>query len=435
MSDLPGVLVVDDDESFRSLLADRLARKGHPVAAAGNGAQALELLDGMEVAILDLIMPGMDGMSLLRKIRSARPDVAIVMLTGHGTIDTAVEAMKLGAFDYLQKPCSLAEVELKIAQALEHRRLKNENVQLKAALLHEQAYQGIVGRSRAMQAVVDLIGKVKESHSPVLIEGESGTGKELVARALHFDSQRREMPFVAVNCATLQEQLLESELFGHRAGSYTGATQDKRGLLEIADRGTLFVDEIAETHPSVQAKLLRVLETGEFRAVGDVREKKVSVRLVAATNKDLREQVAKGKFREDLFYRLNVVLIRLPPLRQRGEDLELLARHYLLRRGRTVSDAALATLMAYDWPGNVRELFNTLERAVLFNQSGRIDQIALPSSTGAPAPKDGTLEEVEIAHIKRVLESVQWNVSRAAEILGTSRRNLHRKINQYNLKK
>jgi two-component system response regulator AtoC len=292
-----------------------------------------------------------------------------------------------------------------------------------------------VGQSPPMRKVVELIGKVKDHANAVLVEGESGTGKELVARALHFDSVRRDKPFVAVNCATLQEALLESELFGHKAGAYTGAIDDKKGLLEVADQGTLFIDEIAEAHPNVQAKLLRVLETGEFRAVGDVKEKRVKVRFIAATNKTLREEVAKGKFREDLYYRLNVVNLRLPPLRERGEDVLLLARHYLLRRGRTLGDAAAATLLAYRWPGNVRELFNVLERALLFDPSGRIDQISIPtSSEGGGAPKDGTLEEVELTHIKRVLESVAWNVSRAAEILGTSRRNLHRKIRQHGLK-
>ncbi len=436
MSDRPGVLVVDDDESFRTLVVERLARTGHRVAGAAGGEQALALLDGMEVALIDLIMPGMDGLALLQKIRAAAPDVAVIILTGHGTIDSAVEAMKSGASDYLQKPCSLAEVEVRIANALDRRHLARENVQLKAALQHDRAYQGLVGRSRGMLEVIDLIGKVKESASPVLIEGESGTGKELVARALHFDSARREMPFVAVNCATLQEQLLESELFGHKAGAYTGAVADKRGLLEIADRGTLFVDEIAETHPNVQAKLLRVLESGEFRAVGDVKEKRVTVRLVAATNKDLRAEVGRGRFREDLFYRLNVVSLRLPPLRERKEDIPLLARHYVMTRGRTVSDAAVAALLAYDWPGNVRELFNALERAILLGGSGRVESVTIPAAASSAAPpRDGTLEEVELAHIKRILESVQWNVSRAAEILGTSRRNLHRKINQHNLKK
>jgi DNA-binding NtrC family response regulator len=434
--DKPGVLVVDDDESFRQIVADRLARTGHQVVAASSGPQALALLDGVDVALVDLLMPGMDGLTLLRRIREARPDVAVVILTGHGTVETAVEAMKAGAADYLQKPCSLAEVELRVAQAVERRRLERENVQLRAALRHERGAAEIVGTSPGMRRVVELIRKVKDSGSPVLIQGESGTGKELVARALHFDSVRRDFPFVAVNCATLQENLLESELFGHRAGAFTGATADKRGLLEIADRGTLFVDEIAETHPNVQAKLLRVLETGEFRPVGDVRERKADVRLVAATNKDLRAEVARGRFREDLFYRLDVVTIPIPPLRERKEDIPLLARHYLLRRGRTISDAAVAALLAYDWPGNVRELFNVLERAVLFDPSGRLESVEVPSPAAAvPAPRGGTLEEIEIAHIRRVLESVQWNVSRAAEILGMSRRSLHRKINQYNLRR
>jgi DNA-binding NtrC family response regulator len=434
MNDKAAVLVVDDDESFRTLVADRLSRTGHRVAAAADGPAALLLLDGVEVALVDLLMPGMDGLELLRKIREARPEVAVVMLTGHGTIDNAVAAMKSGAADYLQKPCSLAEVEARVAQAAGRARLERSNENLRAAIRHENPYQGIVGQSAAIGEVVGLIGKVKDSRSPVLVEGESGTGKELVARALHFDSARKDMPFVAVNCATLQETLLESELFGHKAGAYTGALADKRGLLEIADRGTLFVDEIAETHPSVQAKLLRVLETGEFRAVGDVRERKVEVRLVAATNKDLREMCAKGKFREDLYYRLNVVAIRIPPLRERREDIPLLARHYLLRRGRTLGERAVATLAGHDWPGNVRELFNVLERTLLFTSSGRIDEVAIPSAAGAPAPRDGTLEEIELAHIKRVLESVSWNVSRASDILGTSRRNLHRKIKLYNLR-
>jgi DNA-binding NtrC family response regulator len=435
MSERPAVLVVDDDESFRSLVADRLARTGHRVASAPDGPRALELLDGVDVALIDLLMPGMDGLELLKRIRAARPDVGVVLLTGHGTVDSAVEAMKSGASDYLQKPCSLAEVEARIEKAAERRRLSRENEQLKASIRRDNPYQGIVGQSPGMLKVVELIGKVKDHANAVLVEGESGTGKELVARALHFDSVRREKPFVAVNCATLQEALLESELFGHKAGAYTGAIDDKKGLLEVAHEGTLFIDEIAEAHPNVQAKLLRVLETGEFRAVGDVKEKKVHVRFVAATNKNLREEVAKGRFREDLFYRLNVVSIRIPPLRERGEDAALLARHYLLRRGRTLGDKAAATLMAYAWPGNVRELFNVLERALLFDPSGRIDQVAIPSAPGdAAAPKDGTLEEVELAHIKRVLESVAWNVSRGAEILGTSRRNLHRKIKQHGLK-
>ncbi len=435
MSERPAVLVVDDDDSFRSLVCDRLARTGHRVASAAEGKSALGLLDGIDVALVDLLMPGMDGLELLKRIRALRPDVAVVLLTGHGTVDSAVEAMKSGAFDYLQKPCSLAEVEARIGQAAERRRLARENVQLKETIRRENPYQGIVGASAGMLRVLDLVGKVKDHPTAVLVEGESGTGKELVARALHFDSVRRDQPFVAVNCATLQETLLESELFGHKAGAYTGAVDDKKGLMEVADRGTLFIDEIAEAHPNVQAKLLRVLETGEFRAVGDVKEKRVSVRFVAATNKTLREEVAKGKFREDLYYRLNVVSIRLPPLRERGEDVALLARHYLLRRGRTLGDAAAATLMAYAWPGNVRELFNVLERTLLFDSSGRIDQVAIPAAAGAvAAPKDGTLEEVELAHIKNVLESVGWNVSRAAEILGTSRRNLHRKIKQHGLK-
>jgi DNA-binding NtrC family response regulator len=429
MSERASVLVVDDDETFRNLVADRLARTGHRVAAAPDGARALELCGAAEVALVDLRMPGMDGLELLARLRERRPDLEVILLTGHGTIESAVAAMKGGAADYLQKPCTLAEVEHRIGLAWEKSRLRRENRQLREALQRENPYQGIVGRSPAMLEILELIRRVKDSASAVLVEGESGTGKELVARALHFDSVRRDAPFVALNCANLQETILESELFGHKAGAYTGAVQDKRGLLETADRGTLLVDEIAEAHPNVQAKLLRVLETGEFRAVGDVRERRVSVRLVAATNKDLRKEVAAGRFREDLYYRLNVVQLRLPPLRERGDDAVLLARHYLLRRGRQLSDRAAAAILAHAWPGNVRELFNCLERSALFDPAPVLDAVQIPRPTGA-VPKDGTLGEVELAHIQKVLDSVQWNVSRAAEILGTSRRNLHRKIKE-----
>jgi transcriptional regulator with PAS, ATPase and Fis domain len=287
--------------------------------------------------------------------------------------------------------------------------------------------------------VLDLVARVRDTDSPVLVEGESGTGKELVARSLHFDSARREMPFVAVNCATLQESLLESELFGHKAGAYTGATQDKPGLFEIADRGTLFIDEIAEAATGVQAKLLRVLETGEFRAVGDVREKKAKVRVVAATNRVLRELAEEGKFRKDLYFRLNVVSIRIPPLRERKEDLKLLVEHFLMRsptarvKGVRLSDRAMAGAMAYDWPGNVRELFNCLERATLLANGRVIDDLGLGTVAASTAPA-GSLEQVELEHIQRVLNAAGGNVSKAAEMLGVSRRNLHRKINQFNLK-
>jgi two-component system response regulator AtoC len=434
MSERPSVLVVDDDDSFRTLVRERLLRTGHRVAEAPDGSTALERCGEADVALVDLKMPGMDGLTLLRRLQERRPDLAVILFTGHGTVESAVEAMKSGAADYLQKPCSLAEVEHRIAQVSEKGRLLRENRQLREALQRENPYQGIVGRSPAMLEILDLVRKVKDGAAPVLVEGESGTGKELVARALHFDSVRKDRPFVALNCATLQEQLLESELFGHRAGAYTGAVQDKRGLLEVADGGTLFVDEIAEAHPNVQAKLLRVLETGEFRAVGDVRERRVSVRLVAATNKSLREEVVRGRFREDLFYRLNVVTLRLPPLRDRGDDVALLARHYLARRGRRLSDVALAGLLAWRWPGNVRELFNTLERALIFDPSPELGPIPIPGMQGEAAPRDGTLEEVELAHIRKVLDGTGWNVSRAAELLGMSRRNLHRKISQHRLK-
>jgi len=435
------ILVVDDDDAFRGIVTDRFVRKGHRVMAAKDGPSALAQLNGrdIDVAVLDLRMPGMDGLDLLLKVKQRAPAAVVLILTGHGTVETAVEAMRRGAADFLQKPCSLAEIELKIEKAREGSLLARENRQLKAAMAIGAASSAIVGKSRAIQAVLDLIAKVRDTESPVLVEGESGTGKELVARALHFDGSRREMPFVAVNCATLQETLLESELFGHKVGAYTGATTDKPGLFEIADRGTLFIDEIAEAAPGVQAKLLRVLETGEFRAVGDVKEKRVKVRVVAATNRVLRELAEEGTFRKDLFFRLNVVSIRVPPLRERREDLGPLVDHFLMRsaaarvKGVRLSDRAMAAAMAYDWPGNVRELFNCLERATLLVNGRVIDDLGLGTVTASPAPA-GSLEQVELDHIQRVLTAADGNISKAAEMLGVSRRNLHRKINQYKLK-
>ncbi len=441
MTEALTILVVDDDDAFRGIVTDRFVRKGHRVMAAKDGPSALAQLNGrdIDVAVLDLRMPGMDGLDLLLKVKQRAPAAVVLILTGHGTVETAVEAMRRGAADFLQKPCSLAEIELKIEKAREGSLLARENRQLKAAMAIGAASSAIVGKSRAIQAVLDLIAKVRDTESPVLVEGESGTGKELVARALHFDGSRREMPFVAVNCATLQETLLESELFGHKVGAYTGATTDKPGLFEIADRGTLFIDEIAEAAPGVQAKLLRVLETGEFRAVGDVKEKRVKVRVVAATNRVLRELAEEGTFRKDLFFRLNVVSIRVPPLRERREDLGPLVDHFLMRsaaarvKGVRLSDRAMAAAMAYDWPGNVRELFNCLERATLLVNGRVIDDLGLGTVTASPAPA-GSLEQVELDHIQRVLTAADGNISKAAEMLGVSRRNLHRKINQYKLK-
>ena len=288
--------------------------------------------------------------------------------------------------------------------------------------------------SSKMQPIRDLVAKVAGTNTTVLVRGESGVGKEVVARAIHKASPRAQKQFLKVNCAALPGELLESELFGHEKGAFTGAYRQKPGKFEAADGGTLLLDEIGEMPLRLQAKLLHVLQDGEFSRVGGERIIDTDVRLIASTNRDLEVAMRAHQFREDLYYRLNVIEIRIPPLRERKEDIPLLARHYLLRRGRTIGDAAVATLIAHDWPGNVRELFNVLERTVLFTSSGKIDAVAIPSAAGAPAPKDGTLEEIELAHIKRILESVKWNISRAAEILGTSRRNLHRKIKQYNLK-
>lgn len=434
------VLIVDDEESFRDLLVQRFGRKGCHVKGVGSGTEALQALkeEAFQVAIFDIKMPGMDGLELLQRARQMEENLQVIMLTGHGTTASAIEAMKMGAYDYLTKPYSLTELEVILQKAYEKRMLLEENMGLKAVIQRGRSSKVVVGESQAITRVLELTKKVAVADTPVLVEGESGTGKELIVSSIHQWSGRAQQPFVAVNSGALPAQLLESELFGHEKGAFTGALAQKKGLIESAHRGTLFLDEIGEMDLGLQVKFLRFLETGEFRRVGDVRLRKVDVRVVAATNRNLEAEVAKGNFREDLYYRLNVIKILVPPLRERKEDIPLLVEHFMQKMGagkaRKLTSEAIEALMNHDYPGNVRELFNILERGMLISSGNEIHEEDLFSCiTGRKEPQICTLEEMEKRHIKQVLRMVNWNKTKAAELLGISLRNLYRKIEGYQL--
>src|SRR5687767_8199753 len=368
----PRILVVDDEPSMRDMLRIVLRRDGYDVVVAENGREALGVLERERVDLLlsDIRMADLSGVDVLRAARQMNRDIIAFMMTAYASTETAVEAMRLGAVDYFTKPFSMDELRLKVRQQFEASRLKQENVLLKRALNSSYSFSNIIGRSEPMLAVFKMIETIARTNSTVLITGESGTGKDLVARAVHYNSTRRDQPFVALNCGAIPETLLESELFGHMRGAFTGADQNKKGLLEAAERGTIFLDEIGETNSSMQVKLLRVLQDRRFRRLGGTEEVKADIRVIAATNQNLEQMVAEGRFREDLFYRINVILIHLPPLRERQEDIPLLAEHFLTKYAtlmekpvRSISHDAHALLAAYAWPGNVRELENAIERA------------------------------------------------------------------------
>lgn len=443
------LLIVDDEAELKSALCETLADEGFDTEGAASGADAIKALTRRDFDLLlsDLMMPGMDGIELLRKALEIDPNLVCVIMTGQGTIASAVEAMKLGAFDYLLKPFNLQTMLPVLARAIEVRRLRQENLRLRQyveRLSFESPRYQLIGASSAMRQVVHLIEKVAPTAATVLVRGPSGSGKELVARALHFNSPRRDKPLVTINCAALQETLLESELFGHEKGAFTGAQLAKPGLIEVAEQGTLFIDEVAEMAPALQAKLLRVLEDGHFRRVGSTRECQADVRVIAATNKALDEEQKAGRFREDLFYRLNVVSIDLPPLRERREDISLLVEHFLTtrqlepRRCQVHADA-MKVLLRYPWPGNVRELANVLERAQILCEDHVITLDDLPEAmteTGNDDAASGDprhLREIERRHVKEVLHQEKGNKVRAAKALGISRRALYRLISKYRL--
>ena len=442
------LLVVDDEVELMRALCESLQDEGFHAVGLSRPDEALAELRGGDFDILlsDLMMPGTDGIQLLREALQSDPNVVGVIMTGQGSIQTAVAAIKAGAFDYILKPFRLQQVLPVLDRAMEVRRLRVENIRLRRVLerltFESPRYQ-MVGSSPALRKVIHLIEKVAGTDATVLVRGESGTGKELVARAIHGNSTRRDRPLVTVNCATLQEQLLESELFGHEKGAFTGADKSKPGLFEVAEGGTLFIDEVAEMSPALQAKLLRVLESGHFRRVGSVQEHHADVRIVAATNKPLEDEQKAGRFREDLFFRLNVIAVTLPPLRERREDIPALVEHLLRTRqiGKTpfaVDAEVMRALCAYDWPGNVRELANVLERAQILADGVTITSDDLPDTftrTRAAAPDAGPdeLEGIERVHVAGVLERFGGNKVQAAKALGVSRRSLYRLIDKHGL--
>jgi two-component system, NtrC family, response regulator PilR len=455
----PRILVVDDERSMRELLSIVLRREGYDVLLAENGRTAVELLEREPVDLLisDIKMPDVSGVDVLRAAKRIDQDILAIMITAFASTDTAVEAMRLGACDYLSKPFDVDLLKMKVREKIENRQLRQENVLLKRTLGLSHQFSNIIGRSEAMLQVFKMIETVARTNSTILLTGESGTGKGLVAQAVHFHSLRREKPFVALNCGAMPENLLESELFGHMRGAFTGADSNKKGLLEVAERGTVFLDEIGEMSAVMQVKLLRVLQERRFRRVGGLEEIQADIRVIAATNQDLAKLIAEGRFREDLFYRINVIPIALPPLRDRREDIPLIADFFLGKyndqMGKAISGIsheAMALLVAYDWPGNIRELENVLERAVALEGSPSVLPDSLPPAVRGDAPRAGSaavevlpdsgfdleahVKEIEMSYIAEALKRAGGVQVKAAELLGMSFRSFRYYVKKYNLR-
>ncbi|GAB4260982.1 sigma-54-dependent transcriptional regulator [Deferrisoma sp.] len=441
------ILVVDDEEAILATLRGALEDEGYEVASAGSGEEALDGLDAADpdVVLLDVWLPGIDGVEVLQKLRERDPDLPVIMMSGHATIETAVKATKLGAYDFIEKPLNLDRLLLTIEHAVKARRLSEENRYWRERWGRSP---DLIGESPAVRELKEQIRVVGPTRASVLITGENGTGKELVARAVHRASRRRDGPFVEVNCAAIPEDLIESELFGHEKGAFTGATARRRGKFDLADGGTLFLDEIGDMSLKTQAKILRVIQEMRFERVGGTKTHEVDVRIIAATNKDLEEEIREGRFREDLYYRLNVVPIHVPPLRDRAEDIPLLFRHFVEEYCREenrepveVEEAVFAVLRAYPWPGNVRELKNVAERMVILCRSDRLTVDDVPPAvrgqgrgSGSPVKPGLGLREArrqfERDYIARHLEEAGWNVPQAAEALGVDRSSLYKKMKE-----
>lgn len=451
MSKKVKILIVDDEAVMRDTMSDWLLEKGFNVVSVISGMEAIEKVKtgSFNIAFVDMKMPGLDGLEVLRAMKRIDPETAVVIMTAYATIETAIEAMKEGAYEYMIKPFSLDVVELIVKKIVKYQELVAENILLRKRLEEKVHLKNIIGKSPQMKEVLELVANIAETNSTVLIQGASGTGKEVIARAIHLKSRRRDMPFIAANCAAIPRELLESELFGHEKGAFTGATYTKKGRFEQADGGTLFLDEVGEMSLSAQVHLLRVLQEKEFRKVGGTELIKVDARIISSSNKDLEQAVKEGRFREDLFYRLNVIAIYLPKLNERKDDIPLLVDHLLTKYGlesgrgkKTMSPEAMALMMKHAWPGNVRELENVIERAVILSKDIVIKPEYLPQIVKKEPQgdhrvfiQDRSLEEMEKQYIYGVLRENNWNKSKSSRILGIERMTLYHKIKKYNLDK
>ena len=439
------ILVVDDELVIRESLHGWLKKSGYQVDTAEGGSAALAMLEKTpyDLLFLDIMMPVMSGIEVLEVVKEDYPQTLVVMITAYGSVETAVQAMKRGANDYLLKPFDPDQLSLLTEKLMQQKRIMDENIFLREQMAEAIRFENLVGRSEAMQELFTLIQDVAESDSPVLITGETGTGKELVAKAIHAKSARCNGPFIAINCGAFPEHLLESELFGHERGAFTGAHRAKKGRLDLAHHGTLFLDEVGIVPLKMQVDLLRVLETKEFHRLGGTAEIEVDFRTIAATNRDLQQAIEKGEFRQDFFYRLNVISLHIPPLRERRDDIPLLVEHFLDRYSRetnkdidTIDKEAMSILRQYDWPGNVRELENAIERAVVIGKKRRLDpeEFSFLAPHLSAAAETYSLEKTQVVHLFKVLKEFDWNITKAAQALEINRVTLHKKIKKYNLR-
>ena len=446
MDEKMSIMIVDDEMIIRESFLHWFEKYGHRVDAAASGFEALEKLEKVpfDLLFVDIKMPGMDGIELLEEVKQEYPETIVVIITAYGSIDTAVQAMKLGASDYLLKPFKPEQLSLVMEKIAHQKKLESEYNYLKGRLDEITRFDNIIGQSRKMEDIFRLIPEVAQSDSSILIVGETGTGKELVAKAIHAKSQRSHGPFIAINCGAIPDTLLESELFGHQKGAFTGAIPGRKGFFEVVSGGTLFLDEIGEISPKMQVDLLRVLEEKKIIRIGDREPIDVDFRLISATRQDLENRVAEGTFREDFFYRVNVIMIRIPPLRERKEDIPPLVQHFLEKYSREtakrvdhVDRRAIELLKRYDWPGNVRELENAIERAVVLSKSRTLgdENFSFLRSTLAQSLKPKSLREMEKNYIRQVLDDCEWNVTRAAKTLDINRVTLHKMIKRYNMQR